>query len=260
MATKSAAPKTAAPKKPAGDAKKLPEVPETLLKRRKDKAERDAKDAKNRLLMKKAKRQKALTYFRRAESYINDYRKQQREKIRLLRIAKKHGNFYVPAEPKLAFVVRIRGINGLHPRPRKILQLFRLRQINNGVFVRLNKATVNMLRVIEPYVAWGYPSMKTVRELIYKRGYLKVKGRRTAITDNKLIETRLKRSDIICIEDLIHEIYTVGPNFKRASNALWPFKLNNPNGGWRKKTTHFVEGGDFGNREDKLNNLLRLMI
>ena len=30
---------------------------------------------------------------------------------------------------------------------KKVLQLFRLRQINNGVFIRLNKATINMLRI-----------------------------------------------------------------------------------------------------------------
>jgi large subunit ribosomal protein L7e len=35
---------------------------------------------------------------------------------------------------------------------------------------------------------------------------------------------------------------TVGPNFKYASNFLWPFKLNTPTGGWRKKVNHFVEG------------------
>merc|ERR1712173_327417 len=38
------------------------------------------------------------------------------------------------------------------------------------------------------------------------------------------------------VEDLIHEIITVGPNFKYATNFLWPFKLNTPTGGWRKKT------------------------
>ena len=71
---------------------------------------------------------------------------------------------------------------------------------------------------------------------------------------------RLGRFGIICVEDLIHEIMNVGPNFKYATNFLWPFKLNTPTGGWRKKTNHFVEGGDFGCREDKLNNLLRNMV
>ena len=33
------------------------------------------------------------------------------------------------------------------PKVKKVLQLFRLRQINNGVFIKLNKATINMLRI-----------------------------------------------------------------------------------------------------------------
>ena len=46
-------------------------------------------------------------------------------------------------------------INGVSPRTRKILQLLRLRQINNGVFVRLHKASINMLKLVDPYIAWG---------------------------------------------------------------------------------------------------------
>lgn len=124
---------------------------------------------------------------------MNEYRKKQRSTIQLQREARKAGNYYVPEEAKLAFVVRIRGINKMHPTPRKVLQLLRLRQINNGVFVKLNKATVQMLRIADPYIAWGYPSLKTIRELIYKRGYAKVKGQRLPITDNAIVEENLGR-------------------------------------------------------------------
>jgi len=117
-----------------------------------------------------------------------------------------------------------------------------------------------MLRMADPFIAWGYPSLKTVRELIYKRGYAKVKGQRLPITDNTIIEEQLGKHNIICAEDLVHEIFTVGNNFKQASNFLWPMKLNSPNGGWVKKANHFVEGGDYGNREDKINALLQRMI
>lgn len=55
----------------------------------------------------------------------------------------------------LEFIVLCSSINGVHPKPRKVMQLFRLRQINNGVFVRLNKATVHMLRIAEPFITWG---------------------------------------------------------------------------------------------------------
>ena len=50
-------------------------------------------------------------------------------------------------------------INGVSPKVRKILQLFRLLQIHNGVFIKLNKATINMLRIVQPYVAYGWVAL-----------------------------------------------------------------------------------------------------
>lgn len=63
---------------------------------------------------------------------------QEKDLVRLKREAKHKGGYYVEPEAKLAFVIRIRGINDLHPKTRKILQLLRLRQIFNGVFVRVS--------------------------------------------------------------------------------------------------------------------------
>jgi len=241
-------------------APKLPAVPETILKRRKRQAEARANRAKEDAAAKIARKAKRVDIFKRAEKYAKEYQDEERQEIKLKRDAKKEGDFYVAADPKLAFVMRIRGINQVAPKVKKTLQLFRLRQINNGVFIKLNKATLNMLRICEPQITWGTPNLKTVRELVYKRGFVKVNGNRTPITTNDIIEAHLGKYGIICVEDLIHEIFTIGPNFKYASNFLWPFKLNNPAGGWRKKVNHFVEGGDFGNRETKINELLRKMV
>merc|ERR1712047_11041 len=207
-----------------------------------------------------ARKAKRAEIFKRAEKFAKEYQDQERDEIRLRREARKEGNYYVPGDPKLAFVMRIRGINQVSPKVKKVLQLFRLRQINNGVFIKLNKATINMLRICEPFITWGTPNLKSVRELIYKRGFVKKDCNRTAITSNDIIEEKLGKFGIICVEDLIHEIVTVGPNFKYATNFLWPFKLNTPTGGWRKKTNHFVEGGDFGCREDFINPLLHKMV
>ena len=140
-----------------------------------------------------------------------------------------------------------------------MLQLLRLSQIFNGTFVKLTKTSVNMLETVEPYIVWGYPNLKSVYELICKRGYGKINKKRIALTDNALIARSLGKYGIICMEDLIHEIYTVGKRFKEANNFLWPFKLSSPRGGMKKKTTHFVEGGDAGNREDQINRLIRRM-
>jgi len=56
-----------------------------------------------------ANKKKREAIFKRAEAYVKEYRDAEREKIRLARVARQQGNFYVPDEPKLVFVVRIKG-------------------------------------------------------------------------------------------------------------------------------------------------------
>jgi large subunit ribosomal protein L7e len=174
--------------------------------------------------------------YKKAESYVAEYRRAQAQAVAARRQARKVGNFYREPDAKLAFVIRIRGtwttssfcharlfvshpnppkgINQVPPKTKKILRLLRLLQVNNGVFVRLNAASQKMLTLVDPWIAYGYPNLKSVRELIYKRGHVKVGVNRTPITDNAVIEKHLGKHGIICTEDLIHEIFTVGPHFK----------------------------------------------
>merc|ERR1712127_306255 len=236
-----------------------PSVPEALKKKRQAYQASLAKRALAQQNAKKANTLKRRAVIKRAASYASEYAAQEKLNIARERQAKKNGNVYVQAEPKLAFVVRIRGINQISPRVKKILQLLRLRQIGNSTFIKLNKATIMMLNIAQPYITWGYPNLKTVKEVIYKRGHGKVNGQRIPLTENSVVEGSLGDVGIQSVEDLIHEIYTVGPNFKRANNFLWPFKLSTPKGGYRRVNNHFVEGGDFGNREVKINGLVRKM-
>jgi large subunit ribosomal protein L7e len=57
--------------------------------------------------------------------------------------------------------------------------------------------------------------LKSVRELIYKRGYGKVAKQRIPLSNNAVIEEALGKFDILSVEDLVHEITTSGPNFKQ---------------------------------------------
>lgn len=233
--------------------------PETLLKQRKNAQTLAAQKKEQAAAREAARKEKNDVIFKRAEKYVKEYRDAEREQIRLRRAAKDEGSVYVPAEAKLVFVIRIKGISKIAPKPRKVLQLLRLHQINNGVFVRLTKATAELLRIVEPYIAYGYPNLASVRQLMYKRGYGKVNKQRVRLDDNAIIEEALGKFGIISVEDLIHEIYTVGPHFKQASNFVWPFKLSNPTGGWgvRRKFKHFIEGGAIGNREENINALIK---
>ncbi|KAK4291981.1 hypothetical protein Pmani_035222 [Petrolisthes manimaculis] len=142
-ATKAAKRPTKKTKKNLSKKDKLPAVPEVLLRRRKRRfAERRHQIAVLQKL-REAKKQKNFSYFKRAEAYIKEYRAMERQQVKMARSAKKKGCILVPAEANLAFVIRIKGVNQVHPKVRKILQLLRLRQINNGVFVKLNKVNNN---------------------------------------------------------------------------------------------------------------------
>jgi len=197
----------------------------------------------------------------RSLKYDKEYAAHQRKLIAARREAKVAGNFFVEPEAKLLFVVRIVGILKLSPKPRKVLQLLRLKQLHNGVFLKVNKPILQMLKLVQPYVTYGYPTLKTVRELVYKRGFGKVNKQRIPLSDNQIITAALGEHGIFGMEDLIHEIYTVGPHFKQATNFLWPFKLSAPRGGFVCKRHGFCEnrGGDWGNREDLINELIGRM-
>lgn len=248
---------TTAPVQAAG-AKKP--VPESLLKKMKLAKLQSRANAYRKAQLRRINLLKKKKTFKRAEDYVKEYRDKATEERRLKRVARRAGNFYVPEQQKVALVIRIKGVNKIPPKPRKIMQLFRLRQINNATLVKLNKASVKMLRMAEPYITYGYPNLTTLRNMLYKRGFLKINGRRTPITDNNLIEEHLGKYNIVCIEDILHELFTCGKYFKQVNNFLWHFKLSNPRGGWRRKAHHYVEGGDSGNRETRINNLVKRMI
>jgi len=238
-------------------------VPESVLKKRKRQEKWDEENRAKSAAAATAGTAKKAEAFKRAEQYVKEYREQEQQLVTMKRAARKAGTFYVEPEQKVLFVMRLRGINGIHPKTRHILKVLRLLQMHNGVFMKVNKATLNMLVKVDPYIMYGYPNLKTVRDLVYKRGYAKINGQRVPITDNSIIEEQLSektKGAVICVEDLINQIYTAGPFFKECTKFLWAFKMNNPVGGFSRIRHHFVEGGDAGNREEYVNELIRRML
>lgn len=237
-------------------------TPESVLK----KEATQAKIAAEKAAADKAAAEKAAADLEKfkanSEKYELEYQNEVKSAVENRRKAKASGGFYVLPEPKLALVIRIRGTIGVSPKAKKVMQLFRLRQLHNATFVKLNEATIRMLRLIEPYVTYGYPTRATVQKLIYKRGFGKINKQRIPIADNSIVERGLGELGICCTADLIHEIYTVGPNFKQANNFLWPFKLSSPKGGFSSKTKllHYLEGGEAGARAEEINKLVKRML
>lgn len=137
-------------------------------------------------------------------------------------------------EEQLLFVLRVRGpvAASIPNKAFKILNVLRLEEINTAVFIKLNEKTFSLLKIVAPYVIVGKPSLKSIRSIIQKRSRIMHKREgeeeehEIILNDNNIVEEKLGEAGVICIDDIIHEIATLGENFTQCNFFLQPFKLN----------------------------------
>lgn len=137
-------------------------------------------------------------------------------------------------KPVLLFVVRVKGPTAVKipHKAFKVLSLLRLVSTNTGVFIKLTDKVYPLLKIIAPYVVIGRPSLSSIRSLLQKRSTILHQGeqdsepREIALNDNNIIEERLGEHGVICLEDIIHEIATLGDSFSQCTFFLQPFKLS----------------------------------
>ncbi|XP_021740681.1 60S ribosomal protein L7-1-like [Chenopodium quinoa] len=233
-------------------------IEETVLKKRKH-SEDWAIRRRQQLLERqwKIKQDKKLA-FKKPEDFIKEYRSKQMDLVKMKQRVKRRKTS-TASSSKLIFVIRIQGNAPVHPQIQKILRSFGLKKIYSGVFLKATEGTLAMLNKVEPYVTYGYPNLKNVRDLIFKKGLAKVEKERVPLTDNNVIEQALGQHGILCLEDMVHEIHSVGRHFKEVTRFLWPFSLAKPQDGFSGKKNLFKNGGDSGNREENINELIAKM-
>lgn len=233
-------------------------IPEVVLKKRRN----NEQWAIRRKLQQeeKAKRQKPGSFIiKKPEQFIREYRDKELDLVQMKSRGKRSRPGSLAPESKLLFVIRIRGKNDMCPNTRKILYALKLRKIFSGVFVKANEGVMKMLQKVEPYVTYGYPNVKSVKDLIYKKGVVRVDKQKIPLTDNNIVEQELGEHNIICIEDIVNEVVNVGSHFKAVTSFLCPFMLSNPEKALQGKKKRFEDGGDSGNRKDQINDLLSKM-
>ena len=95
------------------------------------------------------------------------------------------------------------------------------------------------------------------------------KPERIPLSDNTIVEKHLGAktdNEVICIEDIVHELYTVGENFSKVNSFLWPFYLSSTHSKFQKEKLNYQPGGDFqrggeyGDRGEEMDDLLRTML
>eukprot|EP00961_Rhodomonas_salina_P172038 2320005-Rhodomonas_salina.1 len=115
----------------------MAKVPEHVLKKRKAQDAIAAKKAEELAVQRKANKTARAEIYKKAKGYAKEYKDTEAQLVNMRRVAKKHNNFFMEPEPKVVFVVRIKGINAVDPKTRKILQLMRLRQRMSRALNRL---------------------------------------------------------------------------------------------------------------------------
>lgn len=142
-----------------------------------------------------------------------------------------------------------------------MLQKLGLARLHHATFLKLTPENKALLALIEPYVVYGYPNINTVREVIYKYGFIRHNCKKTPIKSNTMIEEIFNDSSVICVEDIIHEISTVGEKFDLVISKMCAFVLPNPQEGWMgMKGVRYQKGGIAGFRGEEINNLLKTIL
>ncbi|MED6218104.1 hypothetical protein PIB30_023819 [Stylosanthes scabra] len=240
------------------ESKPLNFIPEVILKKRKsNEAWALRKKAQLERTNFQSNKNKDAT-IKRPEDFVFEYRNMELDLVRMKRRVKRKLP-QLNSESKPLIVIRINGKNDMHPKTRKNLYSLGLRRVFSAVFLKPSEGVLAKLQRVEPFVTYGYPNLKSIKELIYKKGHIKIEKRKVPLTDNNIIEQELGKYGIVCIEDIVHQIYNVGPHFKEVIQMLWPLELNKPVGGLTGSKTPFKDGGDSGNREDLINELVSKM-
>lgn len=169
----------------------LPFVRETVLKKRKDNEEWATKNRERKAAKRQRRRHDAKGAIKRPEDFVKEFRNKELDFLRM-RTRLKVRNLR-PAEAidaKLLFAIRIPGTADLHPQIRKILARLRLTQVLTGVFLKATEANLKRLAAVGPFVTYGFPNLKNVKELIYKKGRGYFDKEPFPLTSNDLIEKR----------------------------------------------------------------------
>lgn len=146
---------------------------------------------------------------------------------------------------------------------RRTLSTLRLRKVHEGVFLQYSPAVRKMLHLVEPYVLYGVPSIETIGDLVRRRGFCKIDGKRVQISDNNIIEENLGDAGLICVEDLIAVLTSKDIDadaFGKVSKFLWPFRMSARKSKFQKRMLDLKDGKLYGDQGEVMNGYIREML
>ena len=162
----------------------------------------------------------------------------------------------------MVFAIRIREDAGKVPKEiYNILAQLRLKSPSTGVFLKYDPLTRRHLHLVEPWVVYGSPSEGIVKDLLERRSFGNVRGTKTPLSDNTILERELgNEHGILCMEDMVHELNTVGDAFDAVSKFLWPFPLSSIHSKFEKEKLALKQGKDYGDKGQAIDDYIKMML
>jgi large subunit ribosomal protein L7e len=157
----------------------LDRVQEHLLKKRK-KYQGLKRKEKEAARLQNTHKQTPTIQFKRAEHFLRAAKRSSRDNLRVERNLRKlatrtHLKSMVPKENvKLIAVLRIRTADGIGKLAITAMRKLRVLKMYQCSFIKYDEKTHRLLKTAEPYITWGPPDVRTIRELLTKRGYAQV--------------------------------------------------------------------------------------
>lgn len=273
----------------------LPLVPETTLKKRHDldalARKRAALNEQEPQRQRRLPKGKKAIYVVKPETLVSRARSRRNHAIRQKRVLRKGMQKRAKDTPEIAtkeivdpndekntvqvkyqansagaktciFVIRIRDGVGLPRRVASILKELRLKRKFDGVFVQYDATMKKTLHCIEPWVIYGIPSKPVVSDLITRRGFGTINGNeRVPLSDNVTVEKALgEKHGIICVEDIVHEIYNVGGSFQDAARFIWPFHLSDSKTKFQRRTLRLKDGKEYGDQGEAIDEFIKQVL
>ena len=146
---------------------------------------------------------------------------------------------------------------------RRTLSTLRLRKVHEGVFLQYTPHIRKMLHLVEPYVLYGIPSVETIGDLVRRRGFCKIDGKRVQLSDNNIIEENLGDAGLICVEDLIAVLTSKDMDadaFGKVAKFLWPFRMGARKSKFQKRLLDMKDGKLYGDQGEVMNGYIREML
>lgn len=90
--------------------------------------------------------------------------------------------------------------------------MLHLKTLHEGKLLVPTPSILKALKSLENQIIYGYPNYENVRNLILKRGFISREENIIPISSNKIIEENLGSIGMLCVEDIVSEIFNQGKN------------------------------------------------